>query len=113
MRAFGMCISFRIDRERNLKRLRRDVPNIRTLFPNRLPGAPDVLSSRFARITSVLVGYDVELKVDFASDLREEVNSIYEEVKNTGGRMSIFGFLLLFLRVSFNTFLQRSSQIGT
>ncbi|KAF5344963.1 hypothetical protein D9757_014580 [Collybiopsis confluens] len=69
-----------------------DVPNIKTLFPNRLSGAPDVLSSRFAKIASVLVGYDVELKVKFASDMREEVDRIYEEVKNTGGRLTIFGF---------------------
>ncbi|KAF5380287.1 hypothetical protein D9757_007975 [Collybiopsis confluens] len=69
-----------------------DVPNIKTLFPNRLPGAPDVLSSKFAKISSVLVGYDVELKLDFASEMRDEVNSIYEEVESTGGNMSIFGF---------------------
>ncbi|THU89675.1 hypothetical protein K435DRAFT_968985 [Dendrothele bispora CBS 962.96] len=71
-----------------------DVPNIKTLFPNRLPNAPDVLSSKFARIVSVLVGYDVELKLTFASEMREEVNKIYDEVKSTGGRMSIFGFYI-------------------
>jgi len=69
-----------------------DVANIRTLFPNRLPGAPDVLSSKFARVVSVLVGYDVELKLEFASEMREEVNKIYDEVKSTGGSFSIFGF---------------------
>ncbi|KAE9389926.1 hypothetical protein BT96DRAFT_980533 [Gymnopus androsaceus JB14] len=69
-----------------------DVANIKTLFPNRLPDAPDVLSSKYARIVSVLVGYDVELKLEFASEMREEVNRIYEEVKKTGGSMSIFGF---------------------
>ena len=70
----------------------RDVPNIKDLFPDLLLDAPDVLSSKFARIVSVLVGYDVELKVDFASSIKEEVNKIYEEVKTTGGRMNIFGF---------------------
>ncbi|THU89673.1 hypothetical protein K435DRAFT_968983 [Dendrothele bispora CBS 962.96] len=69
-----------------------DVPNIKTLFPNRLPNAPDVLSPKLARIVSVLVGYDVELKVSFGPEMREEVHSIYDEVKSTGGRMSIFGF---------------------
>jgi len=69
-----------------------DIPNIKILFPNRLPAAPDVLSNKFAKIVSVLVGYDVELKVDFASEFREEVNKIYEEVKTTGGSLSIFGF---------------------
>ena len=70
----------------------RDIPNIKALFPNRLPDAPDVLDPKFARVVSLLVGYDVELKLEFASNIREEVNKIYEEVKKTGGRMSIFGF---------------------
>jgi len=70
-----------------------DIPNIKVLFPERLPDAPkDVLGSKFARVVSVLVGYDVELKLDFASELREEVHSIYQEVKSSGGSMSIFGF---------------------
>ncbi|KAG6826771.1 hypothetical protein H0H92_014511 [Tricholoma furcatifolium] len=69
-----------------------DVANIKSLFPNRLPNAPDVLSPKYARIVSVLVGYDIELHVEFASSMREEVNRIYEEVKSTGGRMTIFGF---------------------
>ncbi|KAF9062906.1 hypothetical protein BDP27DRAFT_1451549 [Rhodocollybia butyracea] len=69
-----------------------DVSNIKALFPDRLPDAPDVLSSKYAKVVSVLVGYDVELKVEFASELREEVDKIYQEVKSTGGRMSIFGF---------------------
>ena len=70
----------------------RDNPQIKLLFPERLPNAPDALSAGFARIVSVLVGYDVELKVEFGPEMREEVNNIYEEVKNTSGRMSIFGF---------------------
>ena len=70
----------------------RDIPNIQTLFPNRLPNAPDALGSKSARIVSVLVGYDVELRLEFGSELRHEVNHIYEEVKKTDGRMSIFGF---------------------
>ncbi|KAG6831806.1 hypothetical protein H0H92_007483 [Tricholoma furcatifolium] len=69
-----------------------DIANIRALFPNRLPNAPDVLSSKYARVASVLVGYDVELKLEFGSSMREEVNKIYDEVKTTGGSLSIFGF---------------------
>ncbi|KAG6831818.1 hypothetical protein H0H92_007495 [Tricholoma furcatifolium] len=69
-----------------------DVAGIRTLFPDRVDGAPDVLSEKFARVVSVLVGYDVELRVSFASSMREEVHKMYTETKETGGSMSIFGF---------------------
>ncbi|KAF5347695.1 hypothetical protein D9757_013498 [Collybiopsis confluens] len=70
-----------------------DIPNIKALFPHRAPGAPpEVLSSKFTQIVSVLVGFDVELKVEFASEMREEVDKIYEEVKKTGGNMTVLGF---------------------
>ncbi|KAG6831807.1 hypothetical protein H0H92_007484 [Tricholoma furcatifolium] len=69
-----------------------DVPNIKALFPKRLPTAPDVLSSKYAQVISILVGYDVQLNVKFGSSMRDEVNRIYEEVKSTGGWMSVFGF---------------------
>lgn len=78
----------------NLNSIDRDVANIKALFPNRLPNAPDVLSPKYARVVSILVGYDVELKVNFASEMREEVDKMYNEVKSTKGRMSIFGFLV-------------------
>ncbi|KAG6831809.1 hypothetical protein H0H92_007486 [Tricholoma furcatifolium] len=69
-----------------------DVAGIKTLFPNRVEGAPDVLSEKYARIVSVLVGYGVELRVTFASSMRDEVNKLYTETKETGGSMNIFGF---------------------
>lgn len=71
----------------------RDIANIKALFPNRRAGAPpDILSSKYARIVSVLVGYDVELQLQFSSQIRDEVHKIYQEVKETHGSMSIFGF---------------------
>ncbi|KAG6850302.1 hypothetical protein H0H93_015244 [Arthromyces matolae] len=69
-----------------------DVPNVKALFPSLIPGAPNVLGDEVAKIESILVGYDVELKVEFGSSLRDDVDKIYEEVKATGGSMSIFGF---------------------
>ncbi|KAF5373376.1 hypothetical protein D9757_009752 [Collybiopsis confluens] len=72
--------------------VQKDIPDIKTQFPDRLPAAPDVLSSKVAEIVSVLVGYDLKLRVQFAPEIRAEVDSIYEEVKATKGRMSIFGF---------------------
>ncbi|KAF5383913.1 hypothetical protein D9757_007346 [Collybiopsis confluens] len=70
-----------------------DAPNPKVLFPIVADGAPpDVLGPKFAKISSVMIGYDVELKIDFDEDLRNEVHQIYEEVKTTKGRMSIFGF---------------------
>ncbi|KAF5341429.1 hypothetical protein D9757_007536 [Collybiopsis confluens] len=70
---------------------KKDVPDIKKF--ERAKDAPtDVLSSKYGRIIAILVGYDVELRVKFAHEMREEVNSIYEEVKATGGRMSILGF---------------------
>jgi hypothetical protein len=70
----------------------RDVPNIKPLFPDRLPDAPEVLTPKFARIVSIVAAYDPVLELQFAEDIREDVNKIYEEVKSTGGRMSILGF---------------------
>ncbi|KAG6850303.1 hypothetical protein H0H93_015245 [Arthromyces matolae] len=69
-----------------------DVPNVKALFPSLVSGAPNVLGDQVAKIESVLVGYDVELKVEFGSSLRDEVDKIYEKVKATGGSMNIFGF---------------------
>ncbi|KAF5363120.1 hypothetical protein D9757_011714 [Collybiopsis confluens] len=69
-----------------------DVPAVKARFPDRVPDAPNVLSPKVARMLSVIAAYDVQLKVSFASDMRDEVEEIYEEVKNTGGRMSVFGF---------------------
>jgi hypothetical protein len=62
------------------------------LFPDRLPAAPKVLTPQYARIVSIVAAYDPALELQFADDIREDVNKIYEEVKSTGGRMSIFGF---------------------
>lgn len=70
----------------------RDIANVKTLFPNCLPDAPEALSSKFAKIISVLVGYDVELRLEFAPEIREEINILYEAVRTTRGRMSVFGF---------------------
>ncbi|KAF5363127.1 hypothetical protein D9757_011708 [Collybiopsis confluens] len=69
-----------------------NIPNVKTRFPDRIPDAPDALSPKVARILSVLAAYDIELKVNFASGIRNEVDKTYEEVKSTGGRMSVFGF---------------------
>jgi hypothetical protein len=40
----------------------------------------------------MLVGFDVELKVEFASGIREEVHKLYRDVKKTGGSLSILGY---------------------
>ncbi|KAG6827073.1 hypothetical protein H0H92_013277 [Tricholoma furcatifolium] len=69
-----------------------NIPSIQTLFPNRLPGAPDVLNPTLSRVVNVLVGYDVQLQVTFGSSLRGKVDQIYQEVKSNGGNMSVFGF---------------------
>ncbi|KAF9062905.1 hypothetical protein BDP27DRAFT_1427413 [Rhodocollybia butyracea] len=69
-----------------------DVPNIKALFPGRLPEAPEALTSKYAKVVSVLVGYDVELRLEFAPEIREEINILYEAVRKTKGRMNIFGF---------------------
>ncbi|KAF5368198.1 hypothetical protein D9757_011290 [Collybiopsis confluens] len=69
-----------------------DIPDIKTQFPDRLPYSPDALGTKFVRVVSILVGYDIELRVQFVSKLRDQVDSIYEQVKSTRGRMSIFGF---------------------
>ncbi|KAG6917398.1 hypothetical protein DXG01_002667 [Tephrocybe rancida] len=69
-----------------------DSPDIKTIFPTLRPGAPpDVLGPKYARVTSLLCGFDVQLKVKFAAEMREEVNQIYQEVKEKGGNLTIFG----------------------
>ncbi|KAG6852728.1 hypothetical protein C0991_009484 [Blastosporella zonata] len=69
-----------------------DAADIKTLFPDLRPGHPeDVLGPKFARVTSVLVGYDVQLTVNFGAKLAEEVGKIYDEVKENGGGLTIFG----------------------
>jgi len=69
----------------------RDIPDVLTLFPDRLPDAPQVLSAKFTRIVSVVVGYEVELIITFAPELRHEVHDIYRNAKDTGAPMHIFG----------------------
>jgi hypothetical protein len=71
--------------------LTRDIPEVTSLFPNRFPNAPHVLSSKFARIVSVIVGYDVALSVKFAPEMRDEVHEICQSAKETGAPMNIFG----------------------
>lgn len=71
---------------------RWDVPNIKTRFPKLVDGAPDVLSSRYARPISVLVGYDVTLTATFGHSIRNEAKELYDKAKNTGGSIKIFGF---------------------
>jgi hypothetical protein len=72
--------------------LTRDVPDIRTLFPDRLPDAPAVLSSKFAKMVSLLVGYDVQLRLEFASEVKGKVDDIIKEVRTSGGTMSVFRY---------------------
>ncbi|KAF5339961.1 hypothetical protein D9757_014569 [Collybiopsis confluens] len=82
-----------------------DLPDIKTLFPNRLPNAPDILDPKLARMVSLLVGYDVELRVKFSSALRgpqegpdwstqkvNQVDQIIKDVQENGGSLSVFGF---------------------
>ncbi|KAF9062913.1 hypothetical protein BDP27DRAFT_1427421 [Rhodocollybia butyracea] len=70
-----------------------DVANIKALFPNRQTGAPpDVLGPKYAKVVSVIAGYDVQLRVQFSSEIRDEVHKIYQEVLETHGSMCIFGF---------------------
>ena len=84
-------ISWRL-RSIEITNLSRDVPNVKTLFPELLPEASEFLNSKkLARAISVIVGYDIELKVTFKGDLGEEVNKMYEEARDSGGSMTIFG----------------------
>ncbi|KAG6831820.1 hypothetical protein H0H92_007497 [Tricholoma furcatifolium] len=69
-----------------------DVPNVQTLFPKLLPDAPEFHDwNKLARATSVIVGYDIELKVTFKGDLADEVDKMYDEARQSGGGMTIFG----------------------
>jgi hypothetical protein len=61
------------------------------LFPDRLPNATQVLSTKFTRIVSVVVGYEVELIITFTEKLRAEVHDIYRKAVETGAALHIFG----------------------
>ncbi|KAJ7034386.1 hypothetical protein C8F04DRAFT_1101718 [Mycena alexandri] len=69
-----------------------DVPNVKNIFPDLVPGAPAVLTSKHAKPMSVFVGYDIALTAKFGTKMRKEVHDMYNSAKNSGGRMRIFGF---------------------
>ncbi|KAG6917396.1 hypothetical protein DXG01_002665 [Tephrocybe rancida] len=72
-----------------------NAPDIKTILPELRTGvAKNILAPMYARVNSVLVGYHVQLTVDFRAELINEVDSIYEEVKEKGGTLTVSGIFV-------------------
>lgn len=70
----------------------RDDSGVRRTFPNLLKGENDT-SLGLVRVSKILVGYEVSLRIRFAESLKTQVRNMVSQAQSeSNGGLRIFGF---------------------